>query len=64
MADKVVDTTTFNYTKIVANKEKAILFNCDGEKHWIPKSQITKMDDKTKTLTIPTWLYKDKFPNG
>ena len=38
----------------------AHLFLIDGEKFWIPKSQMEDWDPNQKTFTIPEWLAIEK----
>ena len=46
---------------IIKETEKAWLFDCEGDKVWMPKSQCTYCEEE-KALEIPEWLYEDKFP--
>lgn len=54
-------------TRIKAHKlqetEKAYYLDCEGDKHWIPKSQSRYNEDKG-TVDIKDWYYKKIFPNG
>ena len=50
-----------NYNNIVAETEKAILFNFGKEEYWFPKSQITDLNKKHKIFNCPKWLYDTKF---
>ena len=49
--------------KILASKlkefDKAILFDCEGDKVWLPKSCIKIID--RDSILIQDWLYKQKF---
>lgn len=51
--------------KILAKKladpknSKAILFDCEGDKHWIPKS-VHKIIDK-ETIMVQQWFYKQNL---
>jgi len=40
--------------------EKAYLLNIDGEKYWIPKSQVEDLDEELKIITLPEWLINEK----
>lgn len=39
---------------------RAHLFQIDGEKVWIPKSQMEDWDPNNKTFMIPEWLAVEK----
>lgn len=54
---------TIAYTKIIVNKPNALLFDCEGDQVWLPKSQI-KINNKEQKITMPEWLFKKTFPNG
>lgn len=49
--------------KIFARKinelDKAILFDCEGDKVWLPKSAVKIVDNET--ILIQEWIYKQKF---
>ena len=49
--------------ELVRETDKAFLLNCEGDEVWLPKSQVT-FDKEAKTVTLPEWLFNDKFPNG
>ena len=40
---------------------KAWLLNCEGDQIWFPKSH-TRIDAKKSTVTMPNWLFEEKFP--
>jgi hypothetical protein len=40
---------------------KAILFDCEGDKIWLPRSTVKVID--SKTILIEEWIYKQKFEN-
>jgi len=44
---------------VIVETDAAILYDCEGDEHWIPKSQI--IDDDGDSLTIPEWLYNRIF---
>lgn len=54
-------------TRIKAHRlketEKAIYLDCEGDKHWIPKT-LCKYDHNNGTVDIKDWYYKKIFPNG
>jgi len=49
--------------KILARKlkelDRAILFDCEGDKVWLPKKCVKIIDNDT-TL-VQEWIYKQKF---
>jgi hypothetical protein len=49
--------------KILAKKlkelDKAILFDCEGDQVWLPKSAI-KIIDK-ESILVQEWIYNQKF---
>jgi hypothetical protein len=56
--------------EIIRDTELAILFNIDGTEHWIPKSQITDMENQYEGVEmknplydfdIPVWLAENLF---
>lgn len=51
--------------KILAKKlkelDKAILFDCEGDNVWLPKSSV-KIIDK-ESILVQDWIYKQKFEN-
>ena len=51
---------TLVWDKIEAMTPLTILFTFGDDDVWIPKSQITDLDEKTKTLEIPLWLAEEK----
>ena len=48
------------WDKIEAMTPLAILFTFGDDDVWLPRSQITDIDEKTKTLEIPLWLAEEK----
>jgi len=60
MAD--VETKTVGYISIDRETAKAVLINIDGDVVWLPYSQIS-LDEGRKEVTLPLWLYKEKFSN-
>lgn len=44
--------------KMIA-KDRAILFDCESDEVWLPKSCIKILDDET--ILIQKWLFKQKF---
>ena len=51
---------TLVWDELIRSTDKAHLFVFDDEDVWLPKSQITDLDEKTKTLKIPLWLAEEK----
>lgn len=51
---------TLVWDKLTYSTDKAHLFTFGEEEVWLPKSQITDIDEKTKTLEIPLWLAEEK----
>ena len=47
--------------KYIKETAAAYYLDCEGDKVWVPKSKVTFNDNK---LTLPDWLYKEKFPEG
>lgn len=54
------ETITLVWDKIEAITPLAILFIFGDDDVWLPKSQITDIDEKTKTLDLPLWLAEEK----
>lgn len=51
------------YGDIVQETEDAILLVCDGEQHWLPKSQVEytgERGDKNVAIALPDWLASEK----
>ena len=53
-------TITLVYDEIGCLTAQAILFLFGDDKAWIPKSQITDLDEKMKTVDIPLWIAEEK----
>jgi hypothetical protein len=51
---------TLVWDKIETMTPKAILFTFGDDDVWLPRSQITDLDEKTRTLEIPLWLAEEK----
>ena len=49
--------------KILAKKlkelDKAILFDCEGDQVWLPKSSVKIVD--SESILVQEWIYKQKF---
>lgn len=41
---------------------KAVLYDCEGDKKWIPR-KVSKYNDKDGTLLIEEWFYNKEFKN-
>lgn len=52
--------TTVDYTDMLHETDKAILFETDVGEVWIPKSEIVEHDEDAMTVMIPTWLAEEK----
>lgn len=46
----------------IRESSKSILFDCEGEHEWFPKSEVT-FDEQKEELDAPNWLLRKKFPN-
>lgn len=62
------DYTTVEVTKLVKETEKAWLFDCEGDEIWLPKSLCRYKPEDPVTgygeVSVPDWLYEEKFPEG
>lgn len=47
----------------LAETDKAVKFNCEGDIIWVPKGKF-RFNKEKRELTLPDWLFKAKFPNG
>lgn len=47
----------------IAETGEAVYLNCEGDKHWFPKSSV-RLDASNGTVDIQDWIYKQKFPKG
>lgn len=47
------------YEDIVSETQRGILFQIDGKRHWLPRSQI-EVDTDAKQVTMPEWLAIEK----
>jgi len=47
------------FAKKLKELDKAILFNCEGDQTWLPKSAIKIIDNET--VLVQEWIYKQKF---
>lgn len=45
----------------ISETEKSWYLDCEGDKEWFPKSQVTFNKEKEE-LEAPIWLLKEKFP--
>lgn len=43
----------------ILQKDKAILFDCEGDEVWLPKSCVSI--ENSEIILIQEWLYKQKF---
>lgn len=51
------------FAKKLTETGVAYYLDCEGDKVWLPKSKVS-FDEKLGKVTIPDWLFKEKFPNG
>lgn len=58
--DTLDELTTFDYTDMLHETDKAILFETGMGEVWIPKDEIVEHDEDAMTVTIPTWLAEEK----
>jgi len=49
--------------ELITETDKAYHVDCEGDKVWLPKSQVT-LDMSKNQVEIPDWLFKQKFPDG
>lgn len=47
------------FAKEVKSLDKAILFDCEGDMVWLPKSCVKIVD--SGTILVQEWIYKQKF---
>lgn len=47
------------YAKKLKEIDKAILFDCEGDKVWLPKSCIKIVSNEA--ILIEEWLFKQRF---
>lgn len=61
-----METTELQHCKIIRETDAAILFEIDGDQHWIPQSQILEIKEYPGLpvycdIEIPVWLYEKMF---
>lgn len=49
------------FAKKLKELDKAILFDCEGDQVWLPKSCFRMIDKET--ILIQEWMYNQKFDN-
>lgn len=49
--------------ELVAETEKALLLNCEGDEKWIPKG-VCRFNPASNTVDIQDWFYAKTFPHG
>lgn len=54
------DDVTLTYDSKKNETKKAILFKMNGEKVWIPKSQIVEVDETSKAVVVSAWIAGEK----
>ncbi len=47
------------FAKKIKELDKAILFDCEGDQVWLPKSSV-KIIDK-ESILVQEWIYNQKF---
>lgn len=65
---RMTEYFTIDKATIVAFSDKAVLITVDGEKYWLPFSQVEEPDERyirdcrglEIEMTIPAWLAKEK----
>lgn len=58
MTNQEIITLVYDSFKITTAMAHLVIFGDDQV--WLPKSQVTNIDEKTKTLEIPLWLAIEK----
>jgi len=61
MGKKEIKNSNIIEAKWIGETENAWYLDCEGDKHWFPKTQcnFNKQDEE---LEAPIWLLKSKFP--
>lgn len=54
-----MDDVGIDFDEILRETEAAFEIAIDGEKYWLPKSQV-RMYEKTKKVFVPEWLANKK----
>lgn len=49
------------FARKLKERDKSILFDCEGNKVWLSKSCIKVVTNET--ILIQEWMYKQKFKN-
>lgn len=49
--------------ELIAETKLALLLNCEGDQHWIPKG-VCRYNPATNTVDIQDWFYAKIFPHG
>lgn len=47
--------------KLIKALDKAVLWDCEGDEVWLPKT--TFRDNKNGTIDVQDWIYNQKFNN-
>jgi hypothetical protein len=47
------------YDEIIRKSDKGVLIKIEGDKYWLPKSQV-EINEDDDTIDIPEWLLKEK----
>lgn len=50
------DGVWVDFDDISRETEAALEIAIDGKRHWLPKSQVLMLFEKTKKVKIPEWL--------
>lgn len=61
---KPTELVSLGYDKITAMTPRAILFVFGDDEEWLPKSQITDLDEQLLVVEIPLWLAEKKEIEG
>ena len=50
---------TVDYDSLVYNTPRTVGIEIDGEKYWLPKSEV-ELNEHDNQVTMPEWLAKDR----
>lgn len=61
------ENTIILAARVITETEKAYYMDFDGDKRWVPKSQVGLAGEASSPgkmrVSVPKWLYKNLFPN-
>ena len=55
MTKAPAERVDIDYTEIIHETDRAILFLIDGDKVWIPRS-VLELDESTCTISVSKWF--------